>query len=297
VSAKSVRLPGEDAGIARYLAEIRRFPLLEPEVEHSLATRYREHRDEAAARRLISSHLRLAVKIAFDYRGYRLPLSDLISEGQLGLLEALKNFDPNRGARFATYATWWVRAQIQAYVLRSRSLVKMGTTNSQRKLFFNLARVKAQLGFSDDADIGPAEAARIASVLQVPRADVVSMNGRLAASDASLQTPLSEDGAEWQESLADEREDQETQLGEREQRQAQHALLQRAIQHLDPREREILQARWLREQPPSLAMIAERFGVSQERIRQIELRALAKLQKLAKRQELARAPAPAARAA
>ena len=285
-----------DGKIDRYLAEIRRFPVLDETLERELAARYRNQGDEAAGDRLIRSHLRLAAKIAVGYRGYGMPLSDLISEGNLGIVEAVKRFDPNRGVRFATYATWWIRAAIQAYVLRSRSLVKMGTTAAQKKLFFNLAGVKARLGLLEVGDLSEGDVARIAEHLHVPAAEVVQMNRRLSAADPSLQMP-SEDGTDWQESIADETENQEMRLAEREVNQTRRKLLRQALVSLESREREIVEMRCLSENPPSLTLVAGRYGVSPERIRQIELAAVAKLRKAVSHSSLPPQTAPRVQAA
>jgi RNA polymerase sigma-32 factor len=259
--------------------------------------RCREAGDEAAAHRLITSHLRLAAKIALGYRGYGLPLSDIISEGNLGLLKAVRRFDPDRGARLATYATWWIRAQIQDYVLRSWSLVKIGTTAAQKKLFFNLARSKAALHSYGERELSPSDVQLIATELAVPEGEVVSMNGRLSASDASLNVPPREGDGEWQDRIVDEGDDQETRLADREMSDARRMLMRRALTQLTGREREIIEARRLRDEPTPLAVIAQRHGVSPERIRQIELRALAKLQKLVSQSSQAPSPIALPRAA
>jgi RNA polymerase sigma-32 factor len=267
-------------GIDRYLAQIRRFPMLTASLEHELAKRYRDFGDCHAAQQLVTSHLRLAAKIAFEYRGYGLPLSDLISEANLGILKAAKRFDADRGSRFASYATWWIRAQIHDYVLRSRSLVRMGTTAAQKVLFFNLRRLKARLGANNEGELAPDQVRLIASELGVPEAEVVSMNGRLSGADASLNAPPHDGEGEWQDSIADESDDQETQLAEREVKRAQRLLIQRALMGLTSREREVIAARHLRNAPVPLVLIADRYGVTAERIRQIEMRALKKLRKL-----------------
>lgn len=267
-------------GIDRYLARIRRFPMLNASLEHELAKRYRDFGDCHAAQQLVTSHLRLAAKIAFEYRGYGLPLSDLISEANLGILKAAKRFDADRGSRFASYATWWIRAQIHDYVLRSRSLVRMGTTAAQKVLFFNLRRLKARLGANNEGELAPDQVRLIASELGVPEAEVVSMNGRLSGADASLNAPPHDGEGEWQDSIADESDDQETQLAEREVKRTQRLLIQRALMGLTSREREVIAARHLRNAPVPLVLIADRYGVTAERIRQIEMRALKKLRKL-----------------
>lgn len=269
-----------DGRINRYLGQIKQFPMLEAAEEHSLAKRARDEDDADAADRLVTSHLRLVAKIAHGYRGYGLPLSDLISEGTLGILKAVKRFDPDRGFRFTTYATWWIHAEIRDYVLRSWSLVKMGTTAAQKKLFFNLRRLKAQLRAADEGDLTPADVERIATTLEVSPLEVVHMNRRLAAHDSSLNIVLTESDSEWQDAVADEQDSQEERLAERETEQLRRSLTRRAIGQLTEREREIITDRWLRAKPLPFARLADRYGLSPERIRQIELRALAKMRKL-----------------
>jgi RNA polymerase sigma-32 factor len=272
-----------EGNLARYLQEIRKFPMLEPEEEYMLAKRWREHGDPEAAQRLVTSHLRLVAKIAMGYRGYGLPLSELISEGNVGMMQAVKRFDPDRGFRLATYAMWWIRASIQEYILHSWSLVKMGTTAAQKKLFFNLRKLKGQLQAIDDGDLSPENVKKIATELGVPEADVVSMNRRLAAPDHSLNAPLRNDGeGEWQDWLVDEVEDQETSLGERQELGLRRDLLRSAMSHLTPRERDILRERRLREVPTTLEDLSQRYNISRERVRQIEVRAFEKLQKAIK---------------
>jgi RNA polymerase sigma-32 factor len=269
-----------EGNLSRYLQEIRKFPMLQPEEEYMLAKRWREHGDPGAAQRLVTSHLRLVAKIAMGYRGYGLPLSELISEGNVGMMQAVKRFDPDRGFRLATYAMWWIRASIQEYILHSWSLVKMGTTAAQKKLFFNLRRLKGQLQAIDEGDLSPENVHKIATALGVPEADVVSMNRRLAAPDHSLNAPLRADGdGEWQDWLVDEVEDQETSLSEREELNRRRHLLHGAMAHLSPRERDILVARRLNDTPATLDDLSQKYGVSHERVRQIEMRAFAKLQK------------------
>jgi RNA polymerase sigma-32 factor len=266
--------------LAMLLGEIRRFPMLEPGEEYMLAKRWREHGDPDAARRLVTSHLRLVAKIAMGYRGYGLPLSELISEGNVGMMQAVKRFDPDRGFRLATYAMWWIRASIQEYILHSWSLVKMGTTAAQKKLFFNLRRLKGRLQAIDEGDLSPENVHKIATELGVPEADVVSMNGRLAAPDYSLNAPLRIDGeGEWQDWLVDEEQDQETSLGEREELSLRRDLLRDALPRLSPRERDILMARRLADEPATLDDLSQKYGISHERVRQIEGRAFAKVQK------------------
>jgi RNA polymerase sigma-32 factor len=248
-----------------------------------LAKRWREHADPEAAHRLVTSHLRLVAKIAMGYRGYGLPLSELISEGNVGMMQAVKRFDPERGFRLATYAMWWIRASIQEYILHSWSLVKMGTTAAQKKLFFNLRKLKGQLQAIDEGDLSPENVKKIATELGVPEADVVSMNRRLAAPDHSLNAPLRNDGeGEWQDWLVDEVEDQETSLSERQELGLRRDLLRRAMTHLTPRERDILVERRLRDVPTTLEDLSQRYNISRERVRQIEVRAFEKLQRAIK---------------
>ncbi len=284
-TATSPALPSISAegNLARYLQEIRKFPMLQPEEEYMLAKRWREHSDPDAAHRLVTSHLRLVAKIAMGYRGYGLPLSELISEGNVGMMQAVKRFDPDRGFRLATYAMWWIRAAIQEYILHSWSLVKMGTTAAQKKLFFNLRKLKGQLQAIEDGDLSPENVRKIATELGVPEADVISMNRRLAAPDHSLNAPLRADGeGEWQDWLVDEVEHQETRLGERQELGLRRDLLRGAMSHLTPRERDILAERRLRDVPTTLEDLSQKYGISRERVRQIEVRAFEKLQKAIK---------------
>ncbi|MBM3584528.1 MAG: RNA polymerase sigma factor RpoH [Alphaproteobacteria bacterium] len=272
-----------DAGLGRYLQEIRRFPMLEPEEEYMLAKSWREHGDADAAHRLVTSHLRLVAKIAMGYRGYGLPISELISEGNVGLMQAVKRFEPDRGFRLATYAMWWIRASIQEYVLHSWSLVKMGTTAAQKKLFFNLRRLKGQLQAIDEGDLPPETVKRIADQLNVPEDDVVQMNRRLASPDHSLNAPLQAGGeGEWQDWLVDEGPDQETTLGESEECSQRRAMLDAALGKLNARERHILVERRLTEEPKTLEELSAEYGISRERVRQIEVRAFEKLQRAVK---------------
>ena len=272
-----------EGNLGRYLQEIRKFPMLQPEEEYMLAKRWREHGDPDAAQRLVTSHLRLVAKIAMGYRGYGLPLSELISEGNVGMMQAVKRFDPERGFRLATYAMWWIRASIQEYILHSWSLVKMGTTAAQKKLFFNLRKLKGQLQAIDEGDLSPENVRKIATELGVPEADVVSMNRRLAAPDHSLNAPLRNDGeGEWQDWLVDDVEDQETSLGERQELGLRRDLLRGAMSHLTTRERDILAERRLRDEPTTLEDLSQKYGISRERVRQIEVRAFEKLQKAIK---------------
>jgi len=275
-------LSGE-GNLTRYLQEIRRFPMLEPNEEYMLAKRWVEHEDPEAAHRLVTSHLRLVAKIAMGYRGYGLPLSELISEGNVGMMQAVKRFDPDRGFRLATYAMWWIRAAIQEYILHSWSLVKMGTTAAQKKLFFNLRKLKGQLQAMEEGDLSPENLKKIATTLDVPEADVVSMNRRLASPDHSLNAPLRSDSeGEWQDWLVDETESQETMLGERQELGLRRDLLVKAMTHLNERERHILTERRLKENPTTLEDLSQQYGISRERVRQIEVRAFEKLQKAIK---------------
>ena len=272
-----------EGNLSRYLQEIRKFPMLEPDEEYMLAKRWKEHEDPAAAHRLVTSHLRLVAKIAMGYRGYGLPLSELISEGNVGMMQAVKRFDPDRGFRLATYAMWWIRAAIQEYILHSWSLVKMGTTAAQKKLFFNLRKLKGQLQAMEEGDLSPENLRKIATELDVPEADVVSMNRRLASPDHSLNAPLRSDSeGEWQDWLVDESESQETMLGERQELGLRRDLLEKAMTHLNDRERHILTERRLKESPTTLEDLSQQYGISRERVRQIEVRAFEKLQKAIK---------------
>jgi RNA polymerase sigma-32 factor len=268
-----------DTGLSHYLAEIRRFPLLDPQEEYMLAKRWREHEDSDAAHKLVTSHLRLVAKIAMGYRGYGLPISEVISEGNIGLMQAVKRFEPERGFRLATYAMWWIRAAIQEYILRSWSLVKIGTTAAQKKLFFGLRKAKGQIEALDEGDMRPEQVKEIARRMGVSENDVVTMNRRLAGPDSSLNAPVGAEGdSEWQDWLPDSELDQETRLGEAEELHARRTLLMTAMEELAPREREILEARRLRDEPVTLEDLAKRFGISRERVRQIEVKAFAQLQ-------------------
>ncbi len=267
-------------GLSRYLEEIRRFPMLEPNEEYMLAKAWREHGDADAAHRLITSHLRLVARIAMGYRGYGLPIGEVISEGNVGLMQAVKRFEPDRGFRLATYAMWWIRASIQEYILRSWSLVKMGTTAAQKKLFFNLRRAKSQLQALEEGDLKPETVKKIAKKLGVTEEDVVSMNRRLGG-DASLNAPVRADAesGEWQDWLVDDTPDQEEQLVESEELDRRRSYLSKAMSTLNDRERRIFEARRLAEDPMTLEDLSAEFGVSRERIRQIEVRAFEKVQK------------------
>jgi RNA polymerase sigma-32 factor len=268
-----------EGGLSRYLQEIRKFPMLEPDEEYMLAKRYKEHEDPGAAQKLITSHLRLVAKIAMGYRGYGLPISEVISEGNVGLMHAVKRFEPEKGFRLATYAMWWIRAAIQEYVLRSWSLVKIGTTAAQKRLFFNLRKVKGQIAALDDGSLHPDQIKQIATTLNVTEADVVSMNSRLSG-DASLNSPMRADegSSEWQDWLVDDTPDQETTLGETEEFSERMSMLNSAMDVLNDRERAIFQARRLQDNPSTLEELAQQYDVSRERIRQIEVRAFEKVQ-------------------
>ncbi|MFD2233149.1 RNA polymerase sigma factor RpoH [Phaeospirillum tilakii] len=269
-----------EGNLTRYLQDIRKFPMLPPEEEYLLAKRYRDHDDGSAAERLITSHLRLVAKIAMGYRGYGLPLGEMISEGNIGMMQAVRRFDPDRGFRLATYAMWWIRAAIQEYILHSWSLVKMGTTAAQKKLFFNLRKLKGQMNAIEEGDLAPEVVGRIAESLDVSEEEVVNMNRRLASPDHSLNAPLrAESEGEWQDWLVDEREDQETELGEREELGQRRGFLTAALASLNERERAILTHRRLAEEPATLDDLSRRYGISRERVRQIEVRAFEKLQK------------------
>src|SRR5580704_11775896 len=278
MSSRGLPALSSDSGLSRYLTEIRKFPLLSPEEEYMFAKRLKEHGDSEAARRLVTSHLRLVAKIAMGYRGYGLPISEIVSEGNVGLMQAVKRFDADKGFRLATYAMWWIRAAIQEYVLRSWSMVKMGTTAAQKKLFFNLRKLKGQLQAVEDGDLSPENLKKIATELDVPEADVISMNRRLASPDHSLNAPLRSDSeGEWQDWLVDESESQETRLGERQELGLRRDLLEKAMTHLNDRERHILTERRLRENPTTLEDLSQQYGISRERVRQIEVRAFEKL--------------------
>ena len=272
-----------DSGLSHYLDEIRRFPMLEPQEEYMLAKRWREHGDRDAAHRLVTSHLRLVAKIAMGYRGYGLPISEVVSEGNVGLMQAVKRFEPEKGFRLATYAIWWIRASIQEYILRSWSLVKMGTTANQKKLFFNLRKAKSKINALDDGDLRPDQVATIATRLGVTEKDVVDMNRRLTG-DASLNAPIRDDGdsGEWQDWLVDNSPSQERILADNEESENRHQALMQALSVLNDRERRIFEARRLADDPITLEDLAAEFGVSRERVRQIEVRAFEKVQNAVK---------------
>ncbi len=269
-----------EGNLSRYLQEIRKFPMLTPEEELQLAKRWKEQGDERAAHKLVTSHLRLVAKIAMGYRGYGLPVGELISEGNVGMMQAVKRFDPDRGFRLATYAMWWIRAAIQEYILHSWSLVKMGTTAAQKKLFFNLRRLKAQMSALDEGDLKSEQVEKIAKALQVPEGDVISMNRRLASPDHSLNAPVRADSeGEWQDWLVDDAETQESELADREDLTNRRMLLGEALRGLNERERHILIERRLKDEPTTLEELSQQYNISRERVRQIEVRAFEKLQK------------------
>jgi RNA polymerase sigma-32 factor len=278
--SQSVPAVGAEGNLTQYFQRIRKFPMLFGEEELELARAWRDQQDPAAAQKLITSHLRLAAKIAMGYRGYGLPVSELISEANLGLAQAVRRFDPERGFRFATYAMWWIKAAINEYVLHNWSLVKMGTTAAQKKLFFNLRRFKAGLQAADDRDLKPEQVTAIAEALDVPEQDVVSMNQRLASRDFSLNVMVGNDTEqEWQDWLADERDDPEVAFARREEAGSRSALLADALTTLKERERHILTERRLRDVPQTLEELSQQYGISRERVRQIEARAFEKVQK------------------
>jgi RNA polymerase sigma-32 factor len=276
-------LQGE-GGLSRYLTEIRKFPLLAPEEEYMAAKAWREHEDPDAARKLVTSHLRLVAKIAMGYRGYGLPISEVVAEGNVGLMQAVKRFEPDKGFRLATYAMWWIRAAIQEYILRSWSLVKMGTTAAQKKLFFNLRKAKNKISAIEEGDLTPEHTKEIARQLAVPEEEVTNMNRRLSGGDSSLNAPMRADSeSEWQDWLADDTADQETRLAEAEEMGERHDLLANAMSELTERERDIIEARRLRDEPATLEELSQKYNVSRERVRQIEVRAFEKLQQQMKK--------------
>ncbi|MCB9931400.1 MAG: RNA polymerase sigma factor RpoH [Alphaproteobacteria bacterium] len=269
-----------EGNLTRYLQEIRKFPMLDPDEEFMLAKRWQEHEDVEAVHKMVTSHLRLVAKIAMGYRGYGLPVGELISEGNVGMMQAVKRFDPDRGFRLATYAMWWIRASIQEYILHSWSLVKMGTTAAQKKLFFNLRKIKGQLKALDDGDLSPENVEKIATRLQVSQDDVISMNRRLSGGDQSLNAPLRIDGdGEWQDWLEDESDSQEVLIGEEEELDHRRRMLGEAMECLNARERHILTERRLKDDPATLEDLSHEYGISRERVRQIEVRAFEKLQR------------------
>lgn len=284
MSYANLPAPSPEAGLSRYLTEIRKFPMLEPEQEYMLAKAWVDHQDSDSAHQLVTSHLRLAAKIAMGYRGYGLPTAEVVSEANVGLMQAVKRFDPEKGFRLATYAMWWIRASIQEYILRSWSLVKMGTTAGQKKLFFNLRKAKNRIGALEEGDLRPENVERIATDLNVSEEEVISMNRRMGGGgDASLNAPMGgadgEGAAEWQDWLADDEADQATEYAEQDELEGRRNLLIEAMEGLNERERHILTERKLKEDPVTLEELSGEYNVSRERIRQIEVRAFEKLQK------------------
>ncbi|WP_293333668.1 RNA polymerase sigma factor RpoH [Parvibaculum sp.] len=284
VSTKLAPAPNPEGSLSRYLQEIRKFPMLEPQEEYMLAKRWKEHEDTEAAHKLVTSHLRLVAKIAMGYRGYGLPIGEVISEGNVGLMQAVKRFEPEKGFRLATYAMWWIRASIQEYILRSWSLVKMGTTAAQKKLFFNLRKVKGQIQAIEEGDLRPEQVTEIADRLGVTEDEVISMNGRMSGPDNSLNAPLRQDSesGEWQDWLVDDSADQEATLGESEEMELRREMLAAAMESLNEREMHILTERRLKDEPATLEDLSQEYGISRERVRQIEVRAFEKLQKAMK---------------
>ena len=297
--SQPIRLPSlnGEGNLALYLREIRAVPMLEANEEYILAKSWRDHSDLSAAHRLVTSHLRLVAKIAMGYRGYGLPLADLIAEGNVGLMQAVKRFDPERGFRLATYAMWWIRASIQEYILHSWSLVKIGTTAAQKKLFFNLRRLKGEMKAIDDGDLSAEQVKEISERLNVPEEDVVNMNRRLAGGDQSLNALVSKDSdgdTEWQDWLVEPADNADIRLGAAQERDHRHRLLARAMKGLNPRERDIITQRRLIDNPATLEDLSQRLGVSRERVRQIEVRAFEKLQQNIKRAAAAEGLLPVA---
>ncbi len=281
MAASSLAVMSPDGGLSRYLSEIRKFPMLAKDEEFMLAKRWQEHEDPTAAHRMVTSHLRLVAKIAMGYRGYGLPIGEVISEGNVGLMQAVKKFDPDKGFRLATYAMWWIRASIQEYILRSWSLVKMGTTAAQKKLFFNLRKAKSEISALQEGDMHPDQVSVIATKLGVLNEEVISMNRRLSGGDASLNSPMRADSeSEWQDWLVDDKTpSQETVVAEDQEKTLRMGLLEDAMTELTDRERHILTERRLKDDPTTLEELASQYGVSRERVRQIEVRAFEKLQK------------------
>jgi RNA polymerase sigma-32 factor len=281
MSYANLPAPSPEQGLNRYMQEIRKFPMLEPEEEFMLAKRWVDHQDSGAAHKLVTSHLRLAAKIAMGYRGYGLPTAEVVSEANVGLMQAVKRFDPDKGFRLATYAMWWIRTSIQEYILRSWSLVKMGTTSAQKKLFFNLRKAKNRIGALETGDLRPENVAKIAHDLNVTEDEVIMMNRRLSGGDASLNAQIANDGegsSEWQDWLEDEDADQASDFAERQELDTRRELLAEAMDVLNERERDILMKRKLEENPVTLEDLSSEYNVSRERIRQIEVRAFEKLQ-------------------
>ncbi|MFC0284759.1 RNA polymerase sigma factor RpoH [Camelimonas abortus] len=298
MATTSMPVLSNEGGLSRYLDEIRKFPMLQPQEEYELAKRWREKGDREAAHKLVTSHLRLVAKIAMGYRGYGLPIAEVVSEGNVGLMQAVKRFEPEKGFRLATYAMWWIKAAIQEYILRSWSLVKMGTTANQKKLFFNLRKAKSRIAALEDGDLSPENLKSISTQLGVPEKDVIEMNRRLSG-DASLNAPLRANGegeGEWQDWLVDETASQEARLLDEEEKTNRHKALEQALDVLNPRERRIFEARRLSDDPVTLEELSGEFGVSRERVRQIEVRAFEKVQEAVKR-SMAQIEAPRAPAA
>mgnify|MGYP000368287869 FL=1 len=280
MSYSNLPIPSSDNGLTRYLQEIRKFPMLEPEEEYMLARSWAEHGDSESAHKLVTSHLRLAAKIALGYRGYGLPTNEVISEANIGLMKAVKRFEPEKGFKLATYAMWWIRASIQEYVLRSWSLVKMGTTSAQKKLFFNLRKLKGRIGALEDGDLRPENVSRIATELKVSEDEVISMNRRMSGGDSSLNTKINADGesdAEWQDWLEDEAADHVESFESNEELNLRRALLVKAMFDLTEREKEIISSRQLSDNPKTLEELSRVFKISRERVRQIEVKAFKKL--------------------
>lgn len=283
MSSRALPALAGESGLSRYLSEIRKFPLLAPEEEYMLAKRWKEHQDPQAAHKLVTSHLRLVAKIAMGYRGYGLPTSEIIAEGNVGLMQAVKRFEPERGFRLATYAMWWIRASIQEFILRSWSLVKIGTTTDQKKLFFNLRKAKSKINAIEDGDLTPEHVAVLADQLGVAEDEVISMNRRLSGPDASLNAPMRSDSEnEWQDWLPDDGLDQETVMAESQEVDERKELLSAALGELPEREREIIIARRLKDDPQTLEQLSHQYGISRERVRQIEMRAFDRLQRAMK---------------
>ncbi len=282
MSYANLPAPSPEGGLSNYLQSIRKFPMLDPDEEFMLAKAWVDHQDKESAHKLVTSHLRLAAKIAMGYRGYGLPTAEVVSEANVGLMQAVKRFDPDKGFRLSTYAMWWIRASIQEYILRSWSLVKMGTTSAQKKLFFNLRKAKNKIGALEEGELRPENVARIANDLSVTEAEVISMNRRMAGGDASLNAPLNTDGegvSEWQDWLEDEDADQASAYAEKDELDSRREMLLAAMENLNERERSILTERRLAENPKTLEDLSSVYNVSRERIRQIEVRAFEKLQK------------------
>ena len=293
MAANAITVMSPEGGLSRYLTEIRKFPMLARDQEFMLAKAWQEHEDPKAAHQMVTSHLRLVAKIAMGYRGYGLPIGEVISEGNVGLMQAVKKFDPDRGFRLATYAMWWIRASIQEYILHSWSLVKMGTTAAQKKLFFNLRKLKGQMQAIEEGDLSPENVKKIATRLGVPEEEVVNMNRRLAAPDSSLNAPVkSEADMEWQDWLVDDTPNQETKLGESQEMDQRKHMLAAALKQLTDREKHIIVERRLVEEPKTLEDLSAKYGISRERVRQIEVRAFEKLQKAMKNMVIEAAARP-----